>query len=265
MKAKRLIPVLLVLVLIFALLPLTAMAAGKGDSNAKLPYVTDTYGLLTDSERASLERQAAEASAKHGCSFYVLVVRNYRDYASDTFRFAQAAFEEYNLGWGSEKNGVMLMLSMEERDYELLFHPESNDDVFTEYGRDKMEERFLRYFRNNDFAGGFREYLNCCDEYYDAYESGHPIDRPKNWLLAMIPGAIAALFTGSAVKAPMKSIGLKRNANAYVEGSLQITNKQDNWVNHTQTRVRRQTQQNRSSGSGSSHHSGSYSGRSGKF
>lgn len=261
MKMKRLIPLLLILVLLLAL-PMTASAA-RGDADAKLTYVTDTYGLLTDSEKAALEAQAAAASAKHGSSFYILVVRDYLDYAQDTFRFAQAAYEEYNLGWGEDKEGTMLLLSMADRDYELLFH--CADEVFTEYGRDKMEERFLGYFRNNDFAGGFREYLDCCDEYYDAYEDGHPIDRPRNYLLALIPGALAALFTGPAVKAPMKSIGVKRNANAYVEGSVQITNRQDLFVNHTQTRVRRQTQQNRSGGSGSSHHSGDYSGRSGKF
>lgn len=258
---KRFVFFLLVLLLV---LPVTA-AAGSGDSQAQMHYVTDLYGLLNDSQVQQLETMASQYSAEHGCSFYILVVQNYRDYASDTFRFTRDVFEDYTLGWGSEKLGSMLMLSMADRDYELMFHGDRNDEVFTEYGRDRMEERFLDYFRNDDFYGGFREYLRCCDEYYDAYESGTPIDRHKGFtILFFLPGVIAAVAAGLVLYAPMNSTGLKRNANAYVTpGSLRLNQQYDLFINRTVSRVRRETQNN--SSHGSSHHSGSYSGRSGKF
>lgn len=260
MKKQSIVLLLLVLLLV---LPITVQAA-SGDSQAQLSYVTDTYGLLSTQQAQELEALAAKYSAEHACSFYILVVHNYRDYASTPFQFTKDTYFQYHLGWGNEQLGSVLMLSMADRDYELMFNGDETDAVFTEYGRDLMIDRFLDYFRNDDFYGGFREYLRCCDEYYDAYESGSPIDRQKEFsILFFLPGIIAAVAVGLVLYAPMNSTGLKRSANAYITpGSLHLTQHYDLFINRTVHRVRRETENH---SSGSSHRSGSSSGRSGKF
>lgn len=266
---KKLMMLLLVLVL-FVSVPVTALA-GSGDSGARLDYVTDLYGLLSDSQREELEKQAAAVSEAYGCSIYVLVVNNYRDYASDTFQFAMDVYNDYNLGWGSDKNGVLLMLSMAERDYELVFQPDPENDpnpAFTEYGKDLLEDRFLSYFRNNDFFGGFREYIYACGEYLQAAKDGKPIDREKHFsVLYLLPGALVAAITGGALSAPMNSAGKKHNANQYfAANAVELRERTDVFTHRSVVRRPKETS-NRSSGGGGggSHHSGSFSGRSGKF
>lgn len=257
---KRFLLFALVLILV---MPLTAFATGEAE--AQLPHVIDDYGLLNAKAAAELERLAAAYSADHGCSFYILILEDYRDYGSDTFQAARNIYETKHLGWGNEKVGSMLMLSMDGRDYELLFHGDETDTVFTEYGRDLLEDSFLEYFREDDFYGGFRAYLDGCDKYYTAAENGKPIDREKQFtVLFFLPGLIAAAVVGGVLYAPMNSTGLKRNANAYIEpGSQRLTRNMDMFVNRTVHRTRRETENN--SSHGSSHRSGSYSGRSGKF
>lgn len=262
---KRIVMLLLVLVLMVSV-PVTALA-GSGDSGARLDYVTDLYGVLSASEKAALEQQAASLSQVYGCSIYVLVVNNYEDYASETFQFVMDVFEDYNLGWGNEKNGIMLMLSMADRDYEVATHGEDMRVVFTEYGRELLQDRFLSYFRENDFFGGFREYISACGEYLQAAQDGKPIDRQKRFsILHLLPGAIVAAVTGGALAAPMTSTGKKRNADMYfAANAMKMHSQSDVFTHHTVVRRRKETQNRSSGGGGSSHSSGSYSGRSGKF
>lgn len=283
MKTRRFAICLLVMLLVLSL-SATAYAA-QGDSGAKLAYVTDTTGMLSAQETTALENRAAEISARYGFSVYIIVVDDYRSYTrgSDVFDAAVDIYDQYNLGWGPEKEGVSLVLSMSGRDCCLHFNSDRANYVFTEPGRDWMESRFLSYFRNNDFYGGFEEYLSCCEEYLQAAAEGEPIGSNVEeyteyateesggglGIFSAIPGAIAALFTGAAVKAPMRSAVRQTNANQYVApGSLKLTHRSDQFLHRTVSRQVRQQNTNRSSGggSGSVHHSsGTHSGRSSKF
>lgn len=281
---KRRLSLCLLAVLLLLSLSVTAFAA-QGDSNAKLAYVTDSYGLLSANEVSVLENRAREISNRYGFSTYIIVVDDYSRYlqsGSDIFDFAVESYEQYDLGWGNQREGISLVLSMNDRDYCLHLNSDRARAVFTEVGQDWMESRFLSYFGENDFYGGFTEYLDCCEEYLEAAANGDPIgsnvDANTEYIteeksgglgiFSAIPGAIAALFTGAAVKAPMRSAVRQTNANLYVTpGSLNLTQRSDHFLHRTVTRQARQTNQNRSSGgSGSVHHSsGSHSGRSGKF
>lgn len=184
----------------------------------------------------------------------------------------------------------MLLLSMEERDYNLDFYSSRANRIFTEAGRDQMEDRFLRYFRQDDFYGGFREYLSTCEEYLLAAQNGHPVGEGESsnaWgggsaygdryyekekpspALALIPGGLAALLVGIFTSAPMRSARQKRDANQYVQGRLNLRRRSDMFLNRTVTRSPRNTDSGGSHGSGGSHShsysSGGHSGRSGKF
>lgn len=264
-KLRKVCLCLMTVLLVFAL-SATAFAAGEGTS-AKLDYVTDAAGLLTSGQKAELEAKAGEISRRFGLGVYIIVVDDYRDYSGyrDIYDCCIDIYDSYQLGWGEDRAGTTLMLSMDERDYALDFNSSRADYAFTESGRDAMEERFLKYFRNNDFYGGFHEYLDCCEEYLLAAEKGKPVEIHTGiGIFALIPGLIAALITGVCMTAPMRTAGEKREANQYaVPGSLQLRRQSDMFLHRTVTRRPRQTN---SGGSGSTHHSsGSHSGRSGKF
>lgn len=267
---------------LFALMLLVGcFAVSAAATQAQLNYVTDEAGTFSASELTALENRAAEISEKYHFGVYIITLPDYRDYttSSSVETCAMELYDDNDLGWDSDRAGTMLLLSMEERDYELYFYSSRADRIFTEAGRDRMEDRFLRYFRQDDFYGGFREYLNTCEEYLLAAEEGHPVgegesrysdqDEKPSPALALIPGGLAALLVGIFTSAPMRSARQQRDANQYVQGRLNLRRRSDMFLNRTVTRRPRNTDPGNSHGSGGSHShsysSGGHSGRSGKF
>lgn len=267
---------------LFALMLLVGcFAVSAAATQAQLNYVTDEAGLFSASELTALENRATEISEKYHFGVYIITLPDYRDYttSSSVETCAMELYDDNDLGWDSDRAGAMLLLSMEERDYDLDFYSSRADRIFTEAGRDRMEDRFLRYFRQDDFYGGFREYLNTCEEYLLAAEEGHPVgegesrysdqDEKPSPALALIPGGLAALLVGIFTSAPMRSAGQQRDASQYVQGRLNLRRRSDMFLNRTVTRRPRNTDTGNSHGSGGSHShsysSGGHSGRSGKF
>ena len=109
MKKKITLSLLLALCLVLSLGG-AALASGE----MAVPYVTDAAGLLTQDEVLALEAQAEQIAEDYGCAPYILVVENYRDYEDtyDAFEAGMNLYERWGLGYGPEKNGLLLMLSM---------------------------------------------------------------------------------------------------------------------------------------------------------
>ena len=277
------------LLLLAALLVLSLAISVSAETQPELDHVTDAAGLLTYDQNAALEARAEEISDTYQFGLYLIVVNDFTDYAhtGDVFEATVYLYEKYHLGMGEEKAGSTLLLSMSERDYCLHFNGESADYAFTEAGRDGMEDRILPYFRQNDFYGGFNEYLNCCEEYLQAAKDGKPVGEGmpgRNQqkaqggfsILFFVPGIFAMAVTGVILVSPMRSAGVKTEANQYaVPGSMRLTRQSDHFLRRTVSRRPREKQtsgggggsMSHSSGSHSSgsHSSGSHSGRSGKF
>ena len=133
---KRLISLLLILLLLAALFP-AALAEDAGASDdaapeetaAAFPYVLDNALLLRDSQRETLEQKAAALSEQHQCSLYIVTVEDHTQYDYDVYEAAKGIFQYYDLGWGEEKNGVILLLSMGERDYAFTGHGDLGETV----------------------------------------------------------------------------------------------------------------------------------------
>ena len=269
MKNRRFFSLMLAL-LLSACFAVTAFAAPTD-------HVTDEAGLFTDEQRQALEQRAAAISEEYDFGVYIVTLEDFQDYtnSSNIEKFAVRYYDDHEFGFGEDRGGTMLMLSMAQRDYDLDFNSKRANTIFTEAGRDWMENRFLLHFRGDDYYSGFSEYLNTCEEYLEAARNGEPVgqgmrssadDQKLSPAIALIPGAIAALLVGLLTSAPMHSAGVKRDANQYmVRGSLNLLRRSDMFLHRSVSRRPRQTQS--SGGSGGSHHysSGSHSGRSGKF
>jgi uncharacterized protein len=51
------------------------------------------------------------------------------------YEYAKSVYQENALGYGTEKSGIILMLSMTDRNYALIAYGYGNT-VFTDHGRD---------------------------------------------------------------------------------------------------------------------------------
>ena len=231
-------------------------------------HVTDDAGLFSEQELRDLEQRAAEISEKYNFGVYIVTLTNYSDYngSSNIQRFAMDYYDTHGFGVGDNRDGTMLLLSIAERDYDLDFNGSYANEAFTTFGREQMESRFLAYFHDDDYYGGFSEYLDTCMEYLQAAEDGNPVDERLPLWIALIPGAIAAILAGVLTSIPMHSAKKKREADVYrVPGSLDIRRRSDMFLHRSVTRTPRETESSSSGSDSHNYSSGSHSGSSGKF
>ena len=264
---KRLISIA-VAVLLLALLVIPAAAA-----EAPEYCVYDDAGLLGDIEYQTLEDYAKEVSQQRQCAVYFVTVDDFRNYGDgDIFNVARQIFLSNDFGMGEEKDGVMLILSMADRDYSLIVHG-FGETALTDYGREYICEHFLDDFADNDWYGGVQDYLMYTDDLLAQAREGNIFDK-ANWITSgvlwcwsLILGAVTALIVCLIQRGMMrKKVRMQTDAEGYLEsGSLNITRRRDVF-SHT-TQIRQKIEKNKDSGSSGSHShtSDGFSGTSGKF
>ena len=117
--------------LLFALvLALSLSVSAAADSSGV--YVYDDAALLTQEEYDTLTASAMAVADQYGCGVYVVTVDDMADYidpdaVTETGETGMAAFTEYawdalGLAASYDSNGIMLALSMAERDFQMLAH-----------------------------------------------------------------------------------------------------------------------------------------------
>ncbi len=290
---KRLISLILTVLLLGLLAP-AALAEGSGLDYQTFPYVLDQAGLLKDSQREALEESAKELGRTHGCYLYIVTVEDHTDFNYDVYEAAKGIFNYYDLGFGDNREGVILLLSMKERDYAFTGHGSLGETICGYESSWLIEDKFLDNFRSNDWYGGFSDFLDACDEQLTKLENGeditagadiitgpdgleyHSYNAPGGGEIGMLPRLIAviaiplvvALIVCSIFKAQMKTAKEAARADAYVvPRSMQLRRKDDVFLRRTETRTLIESDSgSRGGGGGSSFHSGGgFSGRSGKF
>ena len=251
--------------LLAAVLMLIALALPV---SAASPRLVDEAGLLTDADRAAIEKQLDAISAQYGLDVVIVAVsstgsRSPMEYADDYFDYHDYA-----------PDGVLLLVSMEDSDWWVSTTGYGITAV-TDAGLSYMSDRFVPYLSDGDYAGSFECFASLCDEFITQAKSGDPYDShnlPKepfrlvrNVIIALALGLVAAWLATGTMKNKLKSVRQQAKADDYVTaGSLQITASRDF---HLYTHVDRVEKASSSSGS-STHTSSSgttHGGGGGKF
>ena len=263
-------------------------ASGAGAESAETPgstamrYVYDIGDLLSYEEWAELEQRAEDISLRHSCGVYAALVDDYTEYGDggDVYETTYQLYHASELGMGEDRNGIIILLSMAERDYAMFVYGDSAEHAFNEYGQEQLEAEFLGDFGRNDWYGGISHYLDACDAYLTQAEDGEPVaggtanveseTSGPLWgiglmtvLSCMIAGAICV-----RLKRKMRTVHQKAEANAYVAaGGLRLTEQYDRYTHTTKTRTKiaKESSSGGKGGSTVSRSGGGGSGRSGKF
>ena len=253
---KRIMTLLLALL---AALTLTVPAWAEQQPGEMLIY--DTAGLLTEEQWLRLEGIADELSWQYDCALYVVTVSDYEEYGSEPYAAAANIYNGQDFGIGSERSGVMLLLSMWDRDAALYVRDGAAKEAFGKYAQELLADNYLSYFRNDDWYGGFLAYLTTCGDFLEQAAQGHPVKKPLTASLGtgIVVGVVLALAICLILKGKMKSVRQGVEADEYVTADgLHLTERYDHYTHTTETR------QKISKDSGS-HSGGGGSGRSDKF
>ncbi len=250
------------------------------------PYVIhDDCGLLSNHEITELEERAAGTAQTYNCGVYIYVVKDMDSYTFDyeiyedayaIEAFAQYIFFNELKGLGDTGNGILLVMSMKERDYDIMAHGDFGNYAFTDYGKSKLADSFLDYFADGDWYKGFSAYLNRVERFLKSAQEGNPVDYdsprlkehnlPLSIAAGLIFGMIVALISCLTMKSGMKSVHLARIASNFIaDNGVKIPIQMDMFTHNTVVRTPLQTSSSTGGGggthinsSGSSHHSGKF-------
>ncbi len=265
---KKITRILAVLLLIGTLLVGHALADGAES-------VYDWADILSDAEESALASAAESVSDAYGVGVYIATLEDMGDYGfHDIEECSEVFFADLELGVGPEKTGILLILSMAERDYDICAHGSYAHYAFTDYGKTTISDEFLDDFRHNGWYGGFMDYIDRVDDMLVIAESGDPVDVPPRERFTSA-GVIASLVIGvgvawlvcRALKGKMKTARLAADADSYVApGGAQITLRDDRFSHITTSRRKiEKSDSGGDRGGGTSVSSGGYSHSSGKF
>ncbi len=273
---KQTLALLLSVMLLLSLCVGAFAAAGEIPADRQKPLLVDDADLLSDSEETALLLLLEQKSETVQADIAVVTVEDTD--GTDVATYAMDYYDYNGYGQGDDNDGVLLLISMAERDYYITTTGFCIEAI-TDYGRETIEGDFLPALSAGSYADAFRTFAAGCEtliqsaregnvyDYYssdsdsdngyggyynDAYEyfggeefSGtvsRPFNVVPNLLLALAIGFALALITVSAMKGKLKTVHHRYEASNYVvPGSLALQQSEDRFLysNVTQTPIPR--------------------------
>lgn len=247
--------IIVTLLCLACLLGLTVSAFAASDK----PSMIDEAGLLTESERISLETQAKTLQTVHGFDIVILTVNSTHGHSPRSYA------EQYYDRQGYADEGILLLISMEEQDWYICTTGKCQQ-IFTSYGIDKLGKEFVSYLSEEDYFHGFETFLSTIPTYCDAYDRGEPIDRTlgiSHVIIALCIGAAIGGITIAIMRSAMNTARSKPSATEYVKGdTFRMYGNFDMYLYSHITRTPRQTNSSGPHGGGGNR---SHGGGGGKF
>lgn len=212
-------------------------------------YLLDDADILSGTEESRLQAKLDNLSEEFEADIVIVTVENTGRYAPE--EYIERFYDENGFGQGSDRDGVMLLVAMEEREFKILsngycsyaINPGKIDSVV-----DAMQDDMS----DGDYAEAFESFLEECRYYLNGYINGFPFAFGRNLLISLIVGLVVALIVTGIMRGKLKSVKKQHTANQYTKpGSMQVTRATDLYLYSNVTRVRK-AQSSSSSGSRSS-------------
>lgn len=241
---KRLISFALALMLC-ASLAICAFAVDKSER------LYDGADLLTTSEENAIRTRLDEVSEKYDVDVVIVTVDSVGIQTPADFS------DDYYDGNGYGKDGVMLLISMEERDWDILTNGMCNDAMgATE--RENIGELITIYLSDELYADAFETYIDECEYYIDGHINGFPFEGGITFVISLVIGLVVALIVTSIMKGQLRSVRANDTATEYVkQGSMNVRVSRDIFLYRHISRTKRpESNSSSSSGGGGRGHSG---------
>lgn len=214
---KRIFSILLVLIL-------TVMFA-VSVSAAQMPRLLDSADLLTDAQKAELLRELDAVSQELQCDVVVVTMQSCGGYNPDTV--IDQLYDQYNYGYGTNRDGVVLMLSMAERDWRILSNGFAADAItlgeISEIGDQIVDE-----LSAGAYMDAFLEFVDLCTYEINCERYGVPFQFGLWLAVSLGIGLVTALIATAVMCGQLKSVRSQTGARQYCKlGDFHVTNSRD--------------------------------------
>lgn len=261
------------LLIALLLVPVLIFRAGAEEN----PHVIDNADLLNETEERVLEEGIARLKQLFQMDIVILTEESLQGVRP------QDHADDYYDSHGYADDGLLFLLSMEERDW---YISTCGDAIYalTDYGIQSIGEEVVPYLASGSYYDAFDTFLAELYGYFEAFQSGTPVDGYADYSgggyhgdqeevvyyeepftpsfgVALFIGVITAGITVLIMRAGMNTKRPQRAAAAYLKNnSFRLKGNRDLFLYSNVSKVRK-PQNSSSSGGGSSVHRSS-SGRS---
>lgn len=241
-----------------ALICSAAVLAGGMTVSAESEFkVYDNADILSDSEEAALEDKLWDIADTYGHD--VIVYTTYSLNGEDVEDFNEQL--RYELDAGIDGSGIIYLVSMEYRDYDIYSFGQMYNEIFINSVRDDMAEELVPYLSSGDYFGAFDRYADMVRAEINHVLEYGPNEEPSFAIpIGIGCGLIIGIVSVLIMKHGMKTTRAEAMANKYIrEGSFKLTNSRDIFLYSQVTRTKRSTDSgSSSSGGGGGHSSGKF-------
>ena len=161
MKKKTLSVLAAFLLCLLAVLPAFA-AEGEDGFSGEYFRVMDMADLLGENEEEALLEKLDEISVRQ--EFEVAIATTDTLEGSTAKEYADDLFEYCDFGYGEGRDGVLLLVSLEDRDWWISTHG-YGITAFTDAGIKYLSGRFLDELSEGNYAAAFGIYAEQCDAF----------------------------------------------------------------------------------------------------
>lgn len=213
----------------------------------------DGADLLSVSEELALNEKLSDLSQTHNAQIVIITMESAN--GGDIDEILESTYDDNGFGYGVNKDGVLLLLCMDIREYRVLSNGFAgwaidSGDI------DRMGDAFVSDLTAGFYADAFNEFADQCDYYLDGYLNGYPFEFGKNLLTCLVIGLVVGLIVSLCLKGQLKSVRKQNRADVYVKpGSLQISVCHDFFLYRNVVKTKKETKSS-GSGSGSSRSTG---------
>lgn len=235
---KRLLSLIFVLAVC---LSLTVTAFAVSDA----PLLYDEANLLSDSERTELNRKLEDISNQYGAQINIVTIPSAEGVNVDVL--VENLYDIWGMGYGSDHDGVLLLVCMEPRQYRILSNGFAADAISVS-DIETIGDAIVPDLSAGFYADAFDSFIDECAYYLDGHINGYPFPFGMNLVIALVIGCVAGLVTVLVMRGQLKSVRRQDYAHVYVKpGSMKVTLHNDLYLYSNVVRTKRQT----SSSSGS--------------
>lgn len=223
-----------VLTIVFVLL-LYALQVCMAYAAEDMPRLIDAAGLLSEGEKTALLNELDEISERQRVDTIVITLESLE--GASGAEYADDFYDYYEYGFGEEKDGILLLISMEERDWYISTKGYGITAV-TDAGLDYISESMIDDLSEGRYAEAFMVFAELCDDFITQAETGKPYDignLPKepfgfvlNLAITFGIGFIFSLIIMGRMRNRLKTVGRQPGAENYVKkNSMNLTKERD--------------------------------------
>lgn len=239
--------------------------------------VVDMAGLLSVKEQNRLEEMLKEIAAEHQLDVIAATSDTCGNQTLQTY--TDDFYYENDYGYGSSRDGIILMICMEERQFHLATRGKAVS-VFTDYGLKYIDEQITPELSKGNYYDAFYHFGMLAEEFIEEYENNgkaydvdHTYSEKMGFGLRLLIssgiGLLVALLVIFVLLHQLKSVAPEQRAHEYVRnGSFRVTRCRDIFLYRTVVRRKLEKETHMGDGGSSTHRTsdgGKAGGRTGSF